>query len=81
MEAIDGCFALDDMVPEYCYHFIFVHHLNRNVVTFAPLNEEYKCVIHTLTTKVGEMCEVSCVINNNVMKLKNLQFRCPIERD
>lgn len=74
MEAIDGCFELDDLDVRYCYHFILVHHFNRNIVTFDEQQEDYKYVIHIMTTKIGELVEVPYVIGHGVKTLKDHHF-------
>lgn len=63
-EAIDGKFTFDDLDSSYCYHFILVHHKNKNIVSYSDLGEEYKDIYHILTTQKYSMNEVQFVISN-----------------
>jgi len=63
-EAIEGKFTFDDLDPNYCYHFILVHHKNKNIVSYSDLGDEYKNIYHILTTEKYSMNEVQFVIPN-----------------
>lgn len=64
MEAIEGKFTFDDLNPNYCYHFILVHHKNKNIVSYSNLGNDYKDIYHVLTTEKYSMNEVDYCINN-----------------
>lgn len=58
----------------YCYHFILVHHKNKNIVDYSKFmnNKEYEKFIHVLTTEKYTLNEISDVnlLNNS------LHFSC-----
>jgi len=52
-----------------CYHFIIVHHLNKNIVDYSKkYNENYKELYHILTTEIYTLNEIQFSFNeiNNI---------------
>ena len=47
--ALDCKLDLDTLDKNYCYHFILVHHKNKNIVNYANLTNDYKEMYHVLT--------------------------------
>lgn len=66
MDAIDGKFSLDTLDKNNCYHFILVHHKNKNIVSYNGIN--YKNVYHVLTTEKYTLKEVEYTIENAKME-------------
>jgi len=64
MESIEGRLKLNDLDKDLCYHFVLVHHLNKNIVTFKDFRREYKEVFHIMTNKKWTLEEVNVVINS-----------------
>jgi len=55
----DTQFKFDDLDKENCYHFILIHHENQNIVRYDKrYGDEYKKLIHMMTTKKYTMDEV-----------------------
>lgn len=54
-------FNYDDLDKELCYHFILVHHLNKNIVALGP-NE--KKLYHVMTTRKYTLEEINYVIKD-----------------
>lgn len=73
-EARDGKFELDDLDKDYCYHFILVHHKNRNIVNYSRLGREYKELFHTLTTEKYTLNEVEDNLEGKVNKVISENF-------
>ncbi len=75
-EAIAGKFTFDELNKDYCYHFVLVHHKNRNIVNYSYISKEkeYKDVYHIMTTKKYTLEEVDYVINDKVNTCKQEQF-------
>lgn len=63
-DAIDGKFTFDDLDVNYCYHFVLVHHKNKNIVSYRDLDVDYKNVYHILTTEKYSMKEVAFKVPN-----------------
>jgi hypothetical protein len=63
-EAINEKFTFDDLDINYCYHFVLVHHKNKNIVSYADLGNDYKNVYHILTTEKYSMKEVNYKVPN-----------------
>lgn len=57
-EAINGKFELDDLNRDYCYHFVLVHHKNKNIVNYSYLGKDYTEVFHTMTTEKYTLNEI-----------------------
>ncbi len=57
-EAIQGKFTLDDLNNDLCYHFVLIHHRNKNIVTYDGLSQDYKEIFHILTTEKYTLNEV-----------------------
>ncbi len=73
-EAMENKFKLEDLDKNNCYHFILIHHRNKNIVSYSNLGEEYAELYHIMTTVKYTMEEVDYVINNNILKSKTLKF-------
>ncbi len=52
------------MDVNYCYHFVLVHHKNKNIVSYRDLDVDYKNVYHILTTEKYSMKEVAFKVPN-----------------
>lgn len=63
-EAIEGKFSLEELNPDYCYHFILVHHKNKNIVSYADLGDDYKDIYSVLTTEKYSMNEILYIVPN-----------------
>lgn len=63
-EAINEKFTFDDLDVNYCYHFVLVHHKNKNIVSYTDLEDDYKNVYHILTTEKYSMNEVNYKVPN-----------------
>lgn len=66
VEAMQDKFSFDDLDINYCYHFVLLHHKNRNIVTYNWLGKEYKELFHILTTEKYTLNEVNIKINDKV---------------
>lgn len=67
LEAIESKFSLDELDKNLCYHFVLLHHLNKNIVHYKDYVErDYKDVYHVLTTEKGTLNQVDVRINDNV---------------
>lgn len=51
-------FDITKLNPKFCYHFILVHHKNKNIVTFP--GKEYRDLYHILTTEKYTLNEMEC---------------------
>lgn len=74
MDAISNKFKLEDLNPNYCYQFILVHHLNRNIVNYDWLGQYYKEVYHILTNEKYTLKELNTVINSKVRYVQEEKF-------
>jgi hypothetical protein len=63
-DAISGKFTYDELNINYCYHFVLVHHKNKNLVSYSEMGNDYRNVYHVLTTQKYTMDEVSFVVPN-----------------
>lgn len=61
VDAMNGKFTFDDLDKDLCYHFVLVHHKNRNIVSYTSADKEYKEIYHILTTCKGSLKEVEGV--------------------
>ena len=73
-ETIDNLFTLDDLDKNNVYYFILIHYKNKNIIDNSQMGDNYKSVIHIMTTNKYSPCEINYTINNNVPKLKNISF-------
>jgi hypothetical protein len=73
-EAIEGKFKLDELDTNFCYHFVLVHHKNRNIVTYDYLGPMYKEIIHTFTTEKYTLRETDIKINDFVQNQEEITF-------
>lgn len=74
MEAIQNKFQLEDLNPDFCYHFILLHHKNKNIVEYIKLGEQYKTVVLAMTTKKGTLERVNYEINNRILYPREFKF-------
>jgi len=65
MEVIDNKFTLDDLDKDLCYHFVLIHHKNKNIVNYSYLGDEYKSIFHIMTTRKYTLEEVEYSIKDN----------------
>lgn len=65
-EAMEDKFTFDELNPSYCYHFVLVHHKNKNIVMYDDNSAEYKNLIHIMTTEKYSLEEVDVQINDKV---------------
>lgn len=74
MEAIDGKFALDDLNKDYCYHFILIHHKNKNIVDYSRLGKQYKTVSLAMTTEKTTLKRIHYRINDKIIYPRVVNF-------
>jgi len=74
MDTIEGKFKLEDLDTNYCYHFVLVHNMNKNIVSYPEFPENYKEIFHVLTTEKHTLNEVKYRINDNVKYIKEESF-------
>lgn len=74
-ETIRNSFSLDDLEKDNVYYFILVHYKNRNIVDNSQIGDNYKNIIHTMTTKKYTTEEVDYVINDNVERSEEALFQ------
>lgn len=74
MESIDGKFTLDELDQRYCYHFILLHHKNRNIVDYSRLGKQYKTVALAMTTEKYTFNVVQYTINENIIYPRIVNF-------
>jgi hypothetical protein len=76
IEAMAGKFTFSELNKNYCYHFVLVHHKNKNIVTYGNwLGKEYKEIFHILTTEKFTLNEVDTKINKDVKYIHDEQFK------
>lgn len=68
-DTIEGKFKVEDLNPDYCYQFILLHDMNKNIIQYNIKN-----VVHICTTKKGTLEEIDCVINAPIMHQEVLHF-------
>lgn len=61
-EARKDIFSFDDLNKDYCYHFVLMHHKNKNIVDYTHLGKDYKKLLHILTTEKYTLKEINYVI-------------------
>jgi hypothetical protein len=67
MDAISDKFKLDDLNKDYCYHFILVHHRNRNIVDYSYINDYYKNVSLAMVTEKYTYKRIDYHINDKII--------------
>ena len=72
-ETMEDVFSYDDLNVDYCYYFTLSHHKNRNIIS-KNIQNNYKKLHHTMTTKKGTLQEIPITINNNMVPIKNIHF-------
>jgi len=69
-EATKNKFTFDDLNPNYCYHFILIHYKNMNIINYSQFGQEYKEVLHVMTTEKNTLNEVTNhKINDQVLTI------------
>lgn len=63
MDAISGKFKLDELDKKYCYHFILIHHKNRNIVDYSYITNYYKNVSLAMVTEKYTFNKIDYHIN------------------
>jgi hypothetical protein len=74
MEAINGKIELDELDKNLCYHFVLIHHKNKNIVNYSELDDNYAELYHTLTTTKNTLNEVECVIEKGIKNVQKETF-------
>lgn len=72
-EAMHRTFDYNDLNSDYCYHFVLVHHQNRNLVEYN-LGHDYRELYHILTTEKYTLNVVNSEINDKVQRVVNIDF-------
>src|SRR3989304_2096644 len=75
-ETIKDKFNLDNLDKDYCYHFILVHHLNKQIIDYSyEFGIDYRELIHIDTIrKYVDQCEIIDYNIANTVRIKNLFF-------
>lgn len=73
-EAIEGKFSLEELDKNLCYHFVLIHHKNRNIVSYDYLGSEYKEILQTFVSEKYTLKEVNFTINSKVKKQEKTNF-------
>jgi len=58
LDAVKGKIDLNKLNKKFCYHFVLVHHKNKNIVSYNWLGKDYKEVFHIMTTEKYTLNEV-----------------------
>lgn len=74
MEAIKGKFAVENLDKRYCYHFVLVHHKNKNIVDYSWLGKQYKTVALVMTTEKYTYNRVDCVVSDKILYPSTMTF-------
>ena len=74
MEAMDGKFEFDELDKDQCYHFVLVHHKNKNIVSYNFLGKEYKELFHIMTTEKYTLAESNHKINDKIKYIPDEKF-------
>jgi hypothetical protein len=77
-EAMEQKFTFDELNPNYCYHFVLIHHKNRNIVNYSTLGKDYKELLHVMTTELYTLNDVPysvSKINNTVKTVDEEEFK------
>lgn len=75
-DAIENKFTFNDLDKSLCYHFILVHHKNKNIINYSSLykKDNYAEVYHVMTTEKNTLNEVPSQINQIVRTVKTIKF-------
>ena len=73
VETMKNKFTFDNLNKNYCYHFILVHHMNKNIVVY-PQQDAYKELYHVQTTELYTLKEVPNEKIKNVKYVENESF-------
>lgn len=65
-DTIKGKFSMSDLDENYCYHFILLHHMNRNIVNYKNLGKEYKEIVHIGTYEKYTLNQINVNIPNTI---------------
>lgn len=75
-ETIANKFTFNELDKKYCYHFVIVHHQNKNIVSYEPeFGKKYKELIHIMTTEKYTLNEIEYKIPNTI-ESRNQHFSC-----
>lgn len=75
VESINGKFSIDELDKNNCYHFIIVHHKNKNIVDYThELGHHYKNIVLAMTSKLKTFERIEYFINDKIIYSKTLQF-------
>ncbi len=66
-------FKFDDLNRNYCYHFVLLHHNNKNIVNYSDLGNTYRELIHVMTIEKGTLNVVDYDIPN-IRKAETISF-------
>lgn len=61
-------FDLNDLNKDYCYYFVLIHYLNKNLVSYKDYDKLYKEVVHTMTVEKYSFKEIKNYKINNLIK-------------
>lgn len=79
-EACAGCLDLETLDKDNAYHFVLVHHKNKNIVNYSASKDKYSDLYHIMTTEKYTLNEVDYVIDN-VKKMEPENFESLAELD
>ena len=74
-DAMKDKFTYEELNANYCYHFVLVHHKNKNIVTYNSFGKDYKELFHILTTEKYTLNEINCTINDKIKYIENEKFK------
>ena len=74
IDVMNDKFTFEDLNKDYCYHFVLVHHKNKNIVNYNWLGKDYKELFHIMTTEKYTLFEVECKINDKVKYIQEETF-------
>lgn len=73
MQSIENKFTFDQLNPNYCYHFILLHYMNKNIVSYPQFGDRYMTVAHAMTTEKYTLKRVNYVICNSIIYPKEIK--------
>ena len=75
MEAIKDKFTIENLDKRYCYHFVLIHHKNRNIVDYSYLGKQYKTVALVMTTEKYTHNRINCVVSDKILYPRTMTFK------
>lgn len=72
LEAIKDKFTFDDLKKSFCYHFVLIHHKNKNIVRYPNLHGKYATVELVRTTIKYTDNTIDCTINDKILYPKTV---------